>query len=81
MLRTPTGNPQSVTLLGTVPGKSVLTFQANSAGARTTYMPPIQNSAGVRLRYKTPASVFRSTPQPLVTKKATVKKAAVQKAK
>jgi hypothetical protein len=64
--RTPAGDPQSVSLLGAIPGKSVLTFQANNAGGRTTYMPPIQDAAGVRLRYKTPASVFRSTPLPLV---------------
>ena len=64
--RTPGGDPQSVSLLGAIPGKSVLTFQANNAGGRTTYMPPIQDAAGVRLRYKTPASVFRSTPLPLV---------------
>jgi hypothetical protein len=68
IVRTPAGNPQSVTLLGAVPGKSVLTMQANGAGGRTTYMPPIQGAAGVRFKYKTPARVFRSTPVPAVQK-------------
>jgi hypothetical protein len=66
MFRTPVGDAQSVSLVGTVPRKSVLTFQANSAGGRTTYMPPIQGAAGVRFRYRTPAGVFRSTPLPLI---------------
>ena len=79
MFRISTGNPQSVILLGTVPGKSVLTFQANGTGGRTTYMPPIQNAAGVKLRYKTPASVFHSTPLPQVVRKTPVKKVAIKK--
>ena len=57
MFRTPVGDVQSMSLVGAVPRKSVLTFQANSAGGRTTYMPPIQGAAGVRFRYRTPASV------------------------
>ena len=68
MFRTPAGDAQSVSLVGAVPRKSVLTFQANNAGGRTTYMPPIQGAAGVRFRYRTPASAFRSTPLPLVVK-------------
>ena len=64
MFRSPVGDVQSVSLVGAVPRKSVLTFQANSAGGRTTYMPPIQGAAGVQYRYRTPASVFRSTPRP-----------------
>ncbi len=64
MFRMPAGDPQTVMLAGTVPGKSVLTFQANAAGGKTTYMPPIQNAAGVKFRYRTPASVFRSTVAP-----------------
>ena len=64
MFRTPVGDVQSVSLVGAVPRKSVLTFQANSAGGRTTYMPPIQGAAGVQYRYRTPASAFRSTPRP-----------------
>jgi len=55
-----------VSLVGAVPRKSVLTLQANGAGGRTTYMPPIQGAAGVRFRYRTPAGVFRSTPLPLI---------------
>ncbi len=81
MFRTPVGDPQSVSLLGVVPRKSVLTFQANSAGGRTTYMPPIEGAAGVRFRYRTPASVFRSTPLPLIAPASRVKAAAVQRRK
>jgi len=66
MFRTPAGDAQSVSLVGAVPRKSVLTLQANGAGGRTTYMPPIQGAAGVRFRYRTPAGVFRSTPLPLI---------------
>jgi hypothetical protein len=60
MFRAPSGDVQSVSLLGTVPRKSVLTLQANRAGGHTTYMPTIQGSAGVRFRYRSPASMFRS---------------------
>jgi len=81
MLRTLAGDAQSVSLLGVVPRKSVLTFQANSAGGRTTFMPPIQGAAGVRFRYRTPASVFRSTPLPLIAKAPSVKPAAVKRPK
>ncbi len=81
MFRTAAGDAQSVSLLGVVPKKSVLTFQANSAGYRTTYMPPIQGAAGVRFRYKTPASVFRTTPLPLIVKTPRVKTAAVKRPK
>ncbi len=81
MFRSPVGDPQSVSLLGVVPSKSVLTFQANNAGGRTTYMPPIQGAAGVRFHYRTPASVFRSTPLPLVVKTPSVKTAAVKRRK
>ncbi len=79
--RTFPGDPQSVVLLGAVPGKSVLTFQANMAGGRTTYMPPIQGAAGVRFRYKSPARVFRTTPLPLIVRAPRGKTAAVKRPK
>ncbi|MGA7499297.1 MAG: Calx-beta domain-containing protein [Isosphaeraceae bacterium] len=75
------GDVQSVSLVGAVPRKSALTFQANSAGGRTTYVPRIQGAAGVRFRDRTPASVFRSTPLPLVVKTPRVKTAAVKRRK
>ncbi len=81
MFRATAGDPQSVSLLGVVPSKSVLTFQANNAGGRTTYMPPIQGAAGVRYRYKTPASVFRTTPLPLIVPAPRGKTAAVKRPK
>ena len=81
MFRTPVGDAQSVVLVGTVPHKSVLTLQANKAGGSTTYMPPIQGAAGVRFRYKPQASVFRSTPLPLIAKAPRVKTAAVKRRK
>ena len=73
MFRAPVGDAQSVSLVGAVPHKSVLTLQAG----RTTYMPPIQGAAGVRFLYKTPASVSRSTPLPRIVKTRHVKPAAV----
>ena len=81
VFRTPIGDAQSVVLVGTVPHKSVLTLQANKAGGRTTYMPPIQGAAGVRFRYKPQASVFRSTPLSLIVKAPRVKTAAVKRRK
>jgi hypothetical protein len=66
ILRTPAGDAQAVSLLGAAPGRSVLTLQASNAGGRTTYMPPVQGASGVRFRYRTPASVFRSAPLPLI---------------
>ena len=44
--RTAAGNPQSVSLVGAVPGQSLLTFQASKAGGRTTFMPPIRAYGG-----------------------------------
>ena len=44
-------------------------------------MPPIQGAAGVRFRYKPQASVFRSTPLPLIAKAPRVKTAAVKRRK
>ena len=75
MFRSPAGNPQSITLLGIVPNKSVLTFQAGSGGGRTTYMPPIQGAAGVRFRFKPSAAVFRPTPvaKPMLVPRAKAK--------
>ncbi len=55
------GDPQSVTLIGTVPRKSVLDLHAGKGGGRYTYMPPIQGTAGVKIRYR-PPSAFRSYP-------------------
>ena len=62
MFRAPSGNVQSVSLVGTTPRKSVLTCRPDRAGGRTTYLPPIQGAAGVRFRYRTPASMFRARP-------------------
>ena len=62
MFRAPSGDVQSVSLVGTTPRKSVLTLQANRAGGRTTYLPPIQGAAGVRFKYRTPASTFKGKP-------------------
>jgi hypothetical protein len=62
MFRAASGDVQTVSLLGAVPRKSVLSLHANSAGGRYTYLPRISGAAGVRLRYKTPPIVFRSTP-------------------
>lgn len=81
MFRTPVGDVQTVSLLGAVPRKSVLTLQANNAGGRTTYLPPVQGAAGVRFRYRTPASVFRSTPLPLIVQTPRVKAAAIKRRK
>jgi hypothetical protein len=62
MFRAASGDVQSVSLLGAVPRKSVLTLRANSAGGKYTYLPPIGSAAGVKFRYKTPPTVFKSTP-------------------
>jgi hypothetical protein len=62
MFRAPGGDPVTVTLAGTIPHKSVLTLHADNAGGRYTYLPRIQGALGVRLRYRTPPFVFRSTP-------------------
>ena len=62
VFRAASGDVQSVSLVGTVARKSVLSLRANKAGGTSTYLPPIQGSAGVRFRYRTPANVFRSSP-------------------
>jgi hypothetical protein len=62
VFRAATGDVQRVTLVGTVPRKSVLSLHANKAGGTYTFLPPIQGAAGVRLRYRTPPIVFRSSP-------------------
>jgi hypothetical protein len=62
MFRGPGGNDLSVRLVGTIPHRSVLSLRADNAGGRYTYLPPIQGAVGVRFRYRTPPSVFRSTP-------------------
>jgi hypothetical protein len=62
MFRALNGDVQTVSLIGAVPHKSVLTLRANNAGGRSTYLPPIQGAAGVRFKYRTPASVFKSSP-------------------
>jgi hypothetical protein len=54
MFRTPSGEVQSLSLIGAVPRKSVLNLHANNNGSRYTSIPPIQGGAGVRLRYRTP---------------------------
>jgi hypothetical protein len=77
MFRAPSGDVQSVTLVGTIPHRSVLSLHANNAGGKYTYLPPIQGAAGVRFRYRTPPIVFRSTP--LVPAKAAPKAKPVPK--
>ncbi len=62
IFRAANGDVQSVSLAGTVPRKSVLSLRANKAGGTNTYLPPIQGAAGVKLRYRTPPIVFRSSP-------------------
>ena len=81
MFRTPVGDAQTVILEGAVPHKSVLTLQANKAGGRTTYMPPIQGAAGVRFRYKPQASAFRRSLLPQAVRTPHVKPAAVKRRK
>jgi hypothetical protein len=81
MFRAPSGEVQTVSLMGAVPHKTVLTLQANGAGGRTTYLPPIQGAAGVRFRYKTPPIVFRSSPMPPAVLTPRVKKVAIRRHK
>ena len=62
VFRAASGDVQSVRLAGTVRRKSVLSLRANKAGGKNTFLPPIQDAAGVRFRYRTPPIVFRSSP-------------------
>jgi len=59
MFSSVSGDPQGVTLIGTVPRKSVLELRAGKGGARFTYMPSIQGTGGVKIRYR-PPSAFKS---------------------
>ena len=79
VFRAPSGDVQSISLVGTKPKKSVLSLHANSAGARYTYFPPVQGAAGVRFRYRTPPIVF--SPVPLASIKPAVKAKASAKIK
>jgi hypothetical protein len=62
VFRSAGGDPQSITLIGTTPRRSLLSLHADNRGGRFTYLPPIQGAAGVKLRYRTPPIVFRSSP-------------------
>jgi len=60
IFRSPAGNPQSVSLVGAVPRRSVLTLTAGRGGPAYTIMPPIRGAAGVRFRYRPGPTAFRA---------------------